>query len=86
MAGDKNDGRIEALQYLVDGGDARAAVGQLNIGQNEFGLVFLSQRRGFLMRSRDTNDMMAEVRNQIFQMRCRQWLVFNTRAIRAEGS
>ena len=79
MAGDKNHGRIEAREHLVDGCDARAAVGQLNIGQNEFGLAFLSERRGFLMRSCYTNDRMPKARKQIFQVRCCKGLVFNNK-------
>ena len=64
----KITGTAKVLKHLVDRIEARAAVGKLDIGQHQTGLVLIDRLHRLAMRAGDAGDAMAKALDDAFEI------------------
>ena len=70
-------GTSKVLQQLVDRIETRAAIGELNIGQDQARLLVLRQRDRIRMGARDADDVMAKILDEAFEIHRDERLVLD---------
>ena len=77
IGGDENDRHFEGPQHFVDRIEPGAAVGKLNIGENNPGPLCFSKRHGFGVGARNAQHTVAETLHQSFEIERDERFVLN---------
>ncbi len=74
---DENHRHLNTKQYLVNGFQSRAIIGQLNVCQDQPGALCLGRSDRFFVSAGQAHHAMPQSFNEVFEIHCNQWLVFN---------
>lgn len=81
ISGDENHWYFERTQHFIDCIKTRAAIGKLNVRENNSGSLCLCERDGFGMCARDTKHPVAKTFYKSFQIQCDECFIFNDQDI-----
>ena len=77
IGGDEHHRHLEGPEQLVDRIEAGRAVGELDVGEDQAGLLVLGERHGVRMGAGHADDVVAEIAHQAFEVHRDEGLVLD---------